>query len=121
MNKYNFGSIGIGVFYLLILNIGMFIVLSSFGQTFLFGTNLSFIFPLFCFLIYLFIFQRIPISINIIYLILIFYTIAITLVGKDFYHWVIAIFTLSSISLFGIINIKEKEFHLMFTMSGLFS
>ncbi|WKA57818.1 hypothetical protein QWY16_15140 [Planococcus shenhongbingii] len=111
----------IQIFYLLFLNVLMIIILSSFGQTFLFGANLSFIIPLLFFLVYISNFRRIPLTISVIYIILILYTLAITLAGKDFYHWSISVFTLSSISLFGLIKSNEKNYLPMMTLSSLFS
>lgn len=114
-------SIKISTFYLLLLNIFMFIVVSNFGQTFLFGTNLSFIFSAMSFTLFLISFNRIPLKISTTYVVLILYSFAITIIGLDFYYWAISLFTLSSVFLFAIIRIKEIDYSKLFFVSSLFS
>lgn len=114
-------SINLSIFYLLLLNVNMFIVLSGFGQTRLFGLGLSFIFSLMSLFLFLININKIPTRILSSYLMLLLYTLSIVIIGHDFYHWSISLFTLTAICLFSFVRLEEKDYLLMLFISSIFS
>ena len=86
MRKY---LINIKILILPFLNILMFIILSSFGQTFMMKIGLSFIFSLVFMLIYVINFKKIPSKINIAFILLMVYSLIKSLIANDLYYGII--------------------------------
>lgn len=114
-------KININIFILPLLNILMFIVLSSFGQTFSFGIGLSFIFSLMFLLIYVINYKFIPLKINFPFLILLLYTLIRSLVAMDLYYGIISIGTISSFSLLVNLKMTNDNWKKSFIITSVFS
>ena len=114
-------KVDIRYFYALILNIIMFIIVSDFGQSFLFGADMSYIYSLTMMVLFICVIKSFDIKIKISYGILMIYTFWITIIGGDFYYWSIAIFTPLTISLFAYGGYENEFVTRSLTVSSIFS
>lgn len=111
----------IKVFLLPLINISFFIVMSSFGQMLLMSIGASFLISLVFLIIYMINLKKIPKKLNIIFLILLAYTIVMTLISKDFYYWIISLGTVAAFSSLLALNMTEEEWKGSFTLNAVFS
>ena len=118
MRKY---LINIKILILPFLNILMFIILSSFGQTFMMKIGLSFIFSLVFMLIYVINFKKIPSKINIAFILLMVYSLIKSLIANDLYYGFISIGTISSLFLLTGLKMDKENWKKSFLITSIFS
>lgn len=113
--------ININILILPFLNILMFIILSSFGQTFMMELGLSFIFSLVFMLIYVSNFKKIPAKINTAFILLMAYSLIKSLIANDLYYGFISIGTISSLFLLTGLKMDKKNWEKSFLITSIFS
>ncbi len=114
-------KLNLNIFILPVLNVLMFIILSDFGQSFMMGIGLSFIFALIFMLVYIINIKKIPNKINIAFLILFIYSFISSLIAMDLYYGIISIGTVSSFSLLVNLKLSDDEWKKSFMITSLFS
>ena len=114
-------NINLKVFILPIINMLFFIMISSFGQTFLMKIGLSFIGALILMLIFIYNVKKIPIKILLIYILLIAYS-AVFSIGKDNWNfWTISIFTIAASFSTLRLELTDDDWKKSFFITAIFS
>ena len=110
-------KIRIKIFYLPILFMLFFIGQSGFGKGLFQNMGLDFILLIVFVLIYIRKIKFIPPKVRLTHIVLILYTLIITIIGEDYKNWFVSIATLSVIAVFVNmdINLEELKFSLLMT------
>lgn len=114
-------TINLNVLILPFLNVLMFIILSSFGQSFMMNIGLSFIFSLIFILIYIINIKKIPPKINMAFIILILYSLFRSLLAMDLYYGIISVGTVCSFSLLVGIKMDANSWNKSLIITSIFS
>lgn len=114
-------KINLKIFILPIINMFFFIMISSFGQTFLMEIGLSFIVALILLLIFIYNIKRIPVKILLIYLLLIAYSAILSIGKKNWDFWTISIFTIAASFSTLKLELKDSEWKSSFFITAIFS
>lgn len=114
-------KLDLNIFILPFLNVLMFIILSDFGQSFMMGIGLSFIFALIFMLFYIINIKKIPNKVNIAFLILFIYSFISSLIAMDLYYGIISIGTVSSFALLVSLKMSDDKWKKSFMITSLFS
>ena len=114
-------NIKLKVLILPIIDIIMFITISSFGQHLLMNIGLSFIMALVWLLIYVINFKNIPTKINICFIGILIYTAVINIFSGDWYYWTITVGTIAATSVLIKFDMNNDEWKNSFIITSLFS